>query len=108
MHACIYTQRTRLLPLPEVLARFPDIVRASDHVLAWWVPYTDTVQLLESNRTARGACPAKNEEEEAGSVASVVAPWLRPLRPLLGKLQVCMCVRWFVCGDGHSVCRMYI
>lgn len=54
-----------------------------------WVPYTDTVQLLESNRTARGVCPPPPAANPHGMGSSLVQDWLlRPLRPLLGRLQV--------------------
>lgn len=84
-----------------MLTQLPQLAHESDHVLMWWIPYTDTVQLLESNRTARGVeydgaagqqqCAGGQEEKEGGvwgSYARMLAAWLRPLRPFLGRLQV--------------------
>ena len=45
MALCLDWQRSRLLPLEQTLRDLDSLAASSDHVLAWWIPYTQTAQV---------------------------------------------------------------
>lgn len=82
-------KRSRLLPLTTVLETLPQLATSIEHLLIWWMPYTETAQLLEANRTARATTlPLAAGEEPLSSLSALVASFLLPLRPWLGVVQM--------------------
>lgn len=82
-------KRSRLLPLTTVLDTLTQLATSNEHLLIWWMPYTETAQLLEANRTARTTnLPSTNDERGASSLAALWSYFIQPIRPWLGVLQM--------------------
>ena len=93
-------KRNRLMPLQEVVGGLEGLVEGIEHLLIWYVPFTETAQLLEANRTARSkimpsrTCNSSEEKEEKGFLflsklaKAVHSSLLLYFRPFLGVLQV--------------------
>jgi len=102
-------KRSRLMPLEEVVGGLESLAKASEHLLVWYVPYTETAQLMEANRTVRSQMISamsssssssssddngmEAEEKQGSSLVSKLTravhfPLLLYIRPSLGVLQV--------------------
>jgi len=104
-------KRNRLMPLEEVVGRLEELVEGIEHLLIWYVPYTETAQLLEANRTERSktmpsttSCSSSSSSSSSNSssingdgkeasfssklTTAAQSSLLLYFRPFLGVLQV--------------------
>eukprot|EP00624_Nannochloropsis_granulata_P000873 evm.model.NODE_13781_length_2811_cov_26.473852.1 len=110
VNAFSVVKRNQLMPLQEVVKGLEGLAERSEHLLVWYVPYTETAQLIEANRTVRsktmpvmsssssssssGNDKEMEAEKNSGSwllsklTRAVNSSLLLYFRPFLGVLQV--------------------